>query len=246
MFRKSGKNQADPKKLVKTGRVKGSVSCVVVAAGSSRRMGFDKLAAPFCGSTVIGMTLKALQASPDIDELVLVVREGAEQPVLEAASGCDKVKRIVHGGSTRTESAWNGVMSCDPKAGVILIHDGARPLVSKEVIHNAVLGARDHGAAVPAIPVTDTIKVGEKGFVESTPDRSTLFAAQTPQAFQAELIKSALQAAKAENLTLTDDCAAVERLGMRVKLVEGDPRNRKVTIPADLPVMEALWKEMDP
>ncbi len=246
MFRKSEKNQAGPKKLVKTGRVKGGVSCVVVAAGSSRRMGFDKLAAPFCGSTVIGMTLKALQASPDIDELVLVVREGAEQPVLEAASGCSKVKRIVHGGSTRTESAWNGVMACDPKAGVILIHDGARPLVSKEVIHNAVLGARDYGAAVPAIPVTDTIKVDDRGFVGSTPDRSTLFAAQTPQAFQTELIKSALQAAKAENLTLTDDCAAVERLGMRVKLVEGDPRNRKVTIPADLPVMEALWKEMDP
>ena len=209
-------------------------------------MGFDKLAAPFCGNTVIGTALRALQASPDIDEIVLVVREGGEQPILAAASGCDKVTRIVHGGSTRTESAWNGVVACDPKAGIILIHDGARPLVTKEVIRNAVQGARDHGAAVPAIPVTDTIKVGGRGFVEDTPDRSTLFAAQTPQAFQAELIKAALRDAQDKKLTLTDDCAAVERLGMRVKLVEGDPRNRKVTIPADLPVMEALWKEMQP
>lgn len=238
-----GKKKKPPQRQ-SGGRV--TVSCVVVAAGSSSRMGFDKLAAPFCGTTVIGMTLRALQLSPEIGEIVLVVREGAEQPVLVAASGCDKVNRIVHGGSTRMESALKGVMACDPKAEIILIHDGARPLVSEAVIRNAVAGAREFGAAVPAIPVTDTVKVASRGFVEHTPERSTLFAAQTPQAFQAELIKAALQNAQEKNLTLTDDCAAVEQLGMRVKLVEGDPKNRKVTVPADLPVMEALWKEMQP
>ena len=207
-------------------------------------MGFDKLAAPLGDSTVIGTTLKALQSSPEIDELVLVVREGGEKPVLEAASGCDKVSRIVHGGSTRTESALNGVTACSPEAEVILIHDGARPLVSPQVIRNVVNGVKQYGAAVPVTPVTDTIKVGRDGFADETPDRSTLFAAQTPQGFRAELIRAALQDAKEKNITLTDDCAAVERLGMRVKLVDGDVRNRKVTVPADLPVMETLRKEM--
>ena len=232
----------DSKKSDKVEKIR--VSCVVVAAGSSTRMGFDKLAAPFCGNTVIGTTLRALQTSSDIDEIVLVVREGHEKPVLEAASGCDKVSRIVHGGSTRTESAWNGVMACDGNAATILIHDGARPLVSPQLIKNVVEGVEKFGAAVPVIPVTDTIKVGEDGFAASTPDRSTLFAAQTPQGFRAELIKAALQDAKEKNVTLTDDSAAVERLGMRVRLVDGDVRNRKVTVPSDLPVMETLWKEM--
>lgn len=220
------------------------VSCVVVAAGNSTRMGFDKLSASFCGDTVIGTTLWALQCSPDIDEIVLVVRDGNEKPILEAASGCEKVSRIVHGGKTRTESALNGVMACDGSAEIILIHDGARPLVSRQVIKNVVDGVRQYGAAVPVTPVTDTIKIGESGFAASTPDRSTLFAAQTPQGFRAELIKAALQDAKEKNITLTDDCAAVERLGMRVKLVDGDVRNRKLTVPSDLPVMETLWKEM--
>ena len=220
------------------------VSCVVVAAGSSTRMGFDKLAAAFCGSSVIGTTLRALQLSPDIDEIVLVVREGGEKPILEAASGCDKVSRIVHGGKTRTESALNGVMACDGKTEIILIHDGARPLVSAQVIRNVTEGVKQYGAAVPVIPVTDTIKVGADGFAASTPDRSTLFAAQTPQGFRAELIKAALQDAKDKSITLTDDCAAVERLGMRVRLVDGDVRNRKITVPTDLPIMETLWKEM--
>lgn len=224
------------------GRIR--VSCVVVAAGSSVRMGFDKLAAPFCGGSVIGTTLRALQSSPDIDEIILVVREGGEKPILEAASGCDKVSRIVRGGKTRTESALNGVMACDEKTEIILIHDGARPLVSPQVIRNVAEAVKQYGAAVPVIPVTDTIKVAEDGFAASTPDRSTLFAAQTPQGFQAELIKAALQDANDKNITLTDDCAAVERLGMRVKLVDGDVRNRKITVPSDLPVMETLWKEM--
>lgn len=223
------------------------VSAVVVAAGSSRRMGgTDKLSAPLGGSTVLACTLRALQRSPDIDELVLVVRKGAEQAAAAAASGCDKLRRIVPGGETRTESAYRGVMACDGAAEIILIHDGARPLVTEAVIRSAVEGAEKYGAAVPVTPVTDTIKVGKDGFAAETPDRSTLYAAQTPQAFRAELIKSALTDAAEKNLTLTDDCAAVERLGMRVRLVEGDARNRKITLPSDLRLAEALWEEMKP
>ena len=225
----------------------GLVSAVIVAAGSSRRMGgTDKLAAPLAGSTVIAHTIRAFQESAEVGEIVLVLRQGAERSALAGASGCDKLSRIVHGGDTRTQSAYAGVMACDPEAEIILIHDGARPLVTKEVIRNAVEGARKFGAAVPVTPVTDTVKVGKDGFADSTPDRSTLFAAQTPQAFRAELIKAALQDAVDKKLSLTDDCAAVERLGMHVKLVEGDVRNRKITLPADLALAEVLYKEMHP
>ncbi len=223
----------------------GLVSAVIVAAGSSSRMGgLDKLAAPLAGSTVIAHAIRAFQESPEVGEIVLVLRKGAERSALEGGSGCDKLSRIVHGGDTRTASAYAGVMACDPKAEIILIHDGARPLVTGEVIHNAVEGARKYGAAVPVTPVTDTIKVGKDGFADSTPDRSTLFAAQTPQAFRAELIKAALQDAVNKGLSLTDDCAAVEKLGMRVKLVEGDARNRKITLPTDLALAEELFKEI--
>ncbi len=225
----------------------GLVSAVIVAAGSSRRMGgTDKLAAPLAGSTVIAHTIRAFQESAEVGEIVLVLRQGAERSVLEGASGCDKLRCLVHGGDTRTQSAYAGVMACDAEAEIILIHDGARPLVTKEVIRNAVEGARKFGAAVPVTPVTDTVKVGKDGFADSTPDRSTLFAAQTPQAFRAELIKAALQDAVDKKLSLTDDCAAVERLGMHVKLVEGDVRNRKITLPADLALAEVLYKEMHP
>ena len=225
----------------------GLVSAVIVAAGSSRRMGgTDKLAAPLAGSTVIAHTIRAFQESAEVGEIVLVLRQGAERSALEGASGCNKLSRIVHGGDTRTQSAYAGVMACDAGAEIILIHDGARPLVTKEVIRSAVEGARKYGAAVPVTPVTDTVKVGKDGFADSTPDRSTLFAAQTPQAFRAELIKAALQDAVDKKLSLTDDCAAVERLGMHVKLVEGDVRNRKITLPADLALAEVLYKEMHP
>jgi 2-C-methyl-D-erythritol 4-phosphate cytidylyltransferase len=225
----------------------GLVSAVIVAAGSSRRMGgTDKLAAPLAGSTVIAHTIRAFQESAEVGEIVLVLRQGAERSALEGAAGCNKLSRIVHGGDTRTQSAYAGVMACDAGAEIILIHDGARPLVTKEVIRSAVEGARKFGAAVPVTPVTDTVKVGKDGFADSTPDRSTLFAAQTPQAFRAELIKAALQDAVDKKLSLTDDCAAVERLGMHVKLVEGDVRNRKITLPADLALAEVLYKEMHP
>jgi len=236
------------KREIKQGRERGGlVSAVILAAGSSSRMGGpDKLALPLGGSTVIGRTIRAFQDCAEVGEIVLVVRRGAEKPALEGASGCDKLTRVVHGGDTRTASSLAGVNACDPKAEIILIHDGARPLVTGEVIRSAIRGAREFGAAVPVTPVTDTVKVGKGGFADATPDRETLFAAQTPQAFRAELIKAALKDAADKDLSLTDDCAAVEKLGMRVKLVEGDARNRKITLPSDLVLAEALWKEMHP
>ncbi len=219
------------------------VSAVILGGGSSTRMGGeDKLAAMLGGRTVLAWSLRAFQACDFIQEIILVTHTGGEKNAYLSCDGCDKVARVVHGGSTRTASAYQGVMAADPEAEVILIHDGARPLVSEAVIKAAVEGAVKYGAALPAVAVTDTIKVCENGFVASTQDRNKLFAAQTPQAFQSELIKAALSDAVEKGLELTDDCAAVERLGMKVRIVEGDSLNRKITVPADLTIAEALMR----
>ena len=220
------------------------VSAVILAGGSSKRMGGeDKLAAVLAGRTVLAWSLRAFQACDFIQEIIVVTHDGGERNAYLSCEGCDKVARVVHGGANRTASAYQGVMAADPGAEIILIHDGARPLVTEAVIRAAAEGAREYGAALPAVPVTDTIKVSKDGFVESTPDRSTLFAAQTPQAFQAELIKAALTDAVEKGLELTDDCAAVERLGMRVRLVAGDGENRKITTPPDLAMAETLLRQ---
>ncbi len=219
------------------------VSAVILGGGSSARMGGeDKLAAVLNGRTVLAWSLRAFQACDFIQEIILVTHTGGERNAYFACEGCDKVARVVHGGKNRTASAYQGVMAADPGSEIILIHDGARPLVSEAVIREAVEGAKKYGAALPAVQVTDTIKVQENGFVASTPDRTTLYAAQTPQAFRSELIKAALTDAVEKDLELTDDCAAVERLGMKVRLVEGDSLNRKITVPSDLLIAESILR----
>ena len=202
--------------------------------------GEDKLAAMLDGRTVLAWSLRAFQACDFIPEIILVTHTGGERNAYLSCDHCDKVARVVHGGSNRTASAYQGVMAADPDADIILIHDGARPLVSEAVIRAAVEGAEKFGAALPVTALSDTIKTGENGFVASTMDRNTLFAAQTPQAFRSELIKAALTDAMEKGLELTDDCSAVERLGMKVRMVEGDSLNRKITLPADLTIAEAL------
>lgn len=202
--------------------------------------GEDKLAAMLDGRTVLAWSLRAFQACDFIQEIILVTHTGGERNAYLSCDHCDKVARVVHGGGNRTASAYQGVMAADPDADIILIHDGARPLVSEAVIRAAVEGAEKFGAALPVTALSDTIKTGENGFVASTMDRNTLFAAQTPQAFRSELIKAALTDAMEKGLELTDDCSAVERLGMKVRMVEGDSLNRKITLPADLTIAEAL------
>ena len=151
-----------------------------------------------------------------------------------------KVTKVVRGGASRTQSVRLGTLEVSGDAQVIAIHDGARPFVSAEVIERVVAQAMETGAAAPALPVKDTIKVAHDGVVESTPDRACLFAVQTPQVFESSLIKAALQKALDDGLELTDDCAAVERLGMKVALTRGDERNIKLTTPEDLAVAQAI------
>lgn len=215
---------------------------VVVAAGSSQRMGQDKMLLELEGRPVLAHTLLALEGSQRVDEVVVVTREDLVGTVATLCRelGLQKVKTVVRGGATRVESARLGTLEVSQEAKLIGIHDGARPFVSSQVMEQVVDKAHQTGAAAPAIPVQDTIKVAVNGVVEHTPDRATLFAVQTPQVFDADLIRGALAKALQDNAPITDDCSAVERLGMPVSLVEGDRSNIKLTTPADLAVARVI------
>ena len=221
-------------------------SVVILAAGSSSRMGQDKVMLPIGDLPVIVHTLRAFEPLPEVAEVIVVAREDL---VPEIAGLCkvfdlQKVKKVVRGGETRAESARIGTLEADYDATLIAVHDAARPFVTEELIRAVILKAAETGAAAPAIPVKDTIKVARDGLVEYTPDRSTLFAIQTPQAFDASLLRAALQKALDDGAEITDDCSAVERLGMKVSLTAGDERNFKLTTPTDLTLAEFMLQEV--
>ena len=223
-------------------------SAVVPAAGSSTRMGGqDKLLLPLDGQPVLLHTLRALDMCPLITEIIVVTREELIVPISQLCrdGGLGKVRKVVVGGETRAHSVLAGLGELSPDAELAAIHDGARPLVSQTVLETVIRRASECGAAAPAVPVKDTVKRARDSVVEATLDRSELFAVQTPQVFQTDLIKTALARALAEGAALTDDCGAVERLGIGVALTEGDYCNLKVTTPEDLAVAEALliWRE---
>ena len=211
-------------------------SAVVVAAGTSTRMGEDKIMLPLDGKPVLAHTLLALNQCEALDEIVVVTRPDLLDSIalMKVEYKLDKVKCIVLGGATRLESALAGVAETSKKAKIICIHDGARPFVTSEIIEDVISKARLNHAAAPAVPVIDTVKTAEGGIVTGTPDRATLFAIQTPQAFQADIIKAALTKAVQEGRNYTDDCGAVEALGVKVRLSRGDRENIKITTPSDL------------
>ena len=217
---------------------------VIVAAGSASRMGgIDKVMAPLRGEPVILRTVRAFQETDAIREIVIVTREDLIMPVTNLCAGLDKVKAVVVGGGSRQESVWLGLNALSKGMELAAIQDGARPLVTPALIDRTVRAAHSYGAAAPAIPVKDTIKVEKSGLIESTPDRSTLRAVQTPQVFDFDLLRGALQKARDDGAEVTDDCSAVERLGMKIRLVEGEERNLKVTTPLDLKIAELLLEE---
>lgn len=217
---------------------------VIVAAGSASRMGgIDKVMAPLGGEPMILRTVRAFEACEAVKEIVIVTREDLMGPIAELCSGFTKVRSVVQGGSSRQESVKLGLLAFSKEVRLAAVHDGARPLVSGELIDKVIRAAHSYGAAAPAIPVKDTIKVFEGGFIAATPDRSTLRAVQTPQVIDRDLLLGALEKAEQEGTALTDDCSAVEHIGMRVRLVEGEERNLKVTTPLDLKIAELLLEE---
>ena len=217
---------------------------VIVAAGSASRMGgIDKVMAQLKGEPMIVRTVRAFQQCDAVKEIVIVTREDLIRPISSLCAQMDKVKAVVAGGKSRQESVWLGLNALSKDVKLAAIHDGARPLITNAVIDRTVRAAHTYGAAAPAVPVKDTIKVVKSGLVMATPDRANLRAVQTPQVFDFDLLRGALKKAEEENASLTDDCSAVERMGMSVKIVEGDERNLKVTTPMDLKIAEMLLEE---
>lgn len=224
-------------------------AALVAAAGSSSRMGgVNKLLQPLDGIPVLARTLMALERANTIDEIIVATREEdlVEISRLCKTYGITKCTKVVRGGETRVHSVMLAAMEAAPKTKLLAVQDGARPLVTTEVIDRAVLAAVRCGAAAPAVPVKDTVKVVRKDdSVAETPDRSTLRAIQTPQVFDAIVLRAALQDAIEKEAPITDDCSAVERIGKTVYLVEGDEENIKITTPMDLILAEAILRRRE-
>ena len=218
---------------------------VIVAAGSASRMGgIDKVMAPLGGEPMIARTVRAFQECDAISEIVIVTREDLILEITRLVRDMSKVTAVVAGGKSRQESVHLGLNALSSKVKLAAIHDGARPFITWQLIDWVVRAANTYGAAAPAIPVKDTIKEVQGFVVKSTPDRSALRAVQTPQVFDFDMLRAALKKAKEDGAEVTDDCSAVERLGMSVKIVEGDERNIKITTPLDLKIGELLLEEM--
>ena len=225
-----------------------AVCAVIVAAGSSRRMGGEnKLLLEIDGVPVLARTLSAFQKCAAIRDIVLVCREQDIMPYTELAKAfsIDKLCTVTRGGETRTESVLAGITAAPENAVLVAVHDGARPLVSEAVITEAVTAAAECGAAAPVVPVKDSIKRIEDGNIAADVARNTLAAVQTAQVFRKDLLRRALTSAAERGYSFTDDCAAVESLGTIVKATHGSYQNIKITTPEDILVAEALLTRED-
>ena len=221
-------------------------SAVIVAAGSSQRMGSDKLLHNLGIMPVLARTLLVFQDCELVDEIVVVTRMEKLEEVAELCKKyrIEKASKVICGGATRMESALAGVSEVKKKAKLIAIHDGARPLVSVELIENTVRAAAKYKAAVPAIKSVDTLKLAEDGeTITGSLDRELVLRVQTPQVFDADLIKGALTFAAEKKLPLTDDCSAVELMGVKARIVPGEEDNIKLTTPRDMLFAAAILKD---
>ena len=226
-----------------------AVCAVIVAAGSSRRMGGEnKLLLPLDDAPVLAHTLSAFEKCAAIRDIVLVCREQDILPYsdLARAFGISKLRTVTRGGDSRTASVLAGITAAPEDTGLVAVHDGARPLVSEAVITEAVYAAAEYGAAAPVVPVKDSIKRIEDGSIAADVPRDTLAAVQTPQVFDRALLTRALETAARDNRSFTDDCAAVEAMGQAVRATHGSYENIKITTPEDILVAEAfLHREED-
>jgi len=204
---------------------------IITAAGSSQRMGTagDKIFADLCGKPVLQYSIEAFQAAKSVDEIIVVCSD-----VEKVRKLCDCVT-IVKGGNSRAESVLNGINAIDYTDGIVLIHDGARPLITPRLIDEVAANC----PAIPAIPVKDTVKICRNGFIESTPARDLLEIAQTPQVFGLREYRKAVEDVQ-PGVVFTDDAMLMEQMGIKVKIVQGDERNIKITTPEDLKIAEVL------
>lgn len=223
---------------------KAFVSAVIVAAGSSRRMGgINKLLLDLGGKTVLERTVEAFEKSTDIDEIIITARQEDVKEYNALLSPYKKVKNIVVGGETRQKSVANGIAACDEKSTLLAIHDGARPLVTQQIISSTVSAAKEYGAASCAVPVKDTIKIiDENSFITDTPDRASLRAVHTPQCFDKKLYCACVEKLGEKAKDMTDDCRLAELCGVKVKLTDSSYTNIKITTAEDIPFALSILK----
>jgi 2-C-methyl-D-erythritol 4-phosphate cytidylyltransferase len=218
------------------------VSAIVVAAGRGERFGAaDKVLRPLAGRPLLLHALAAIDAATTVQDVVLVVGEHTRAAIerLLAAGVCRKPVRVVVGGERRQDSVALGLRATAPEVEVVVVHDAGRPLVSAALVDRCVAASLERGAAIAAVPVTDTIKRVAAGLVQETVPRDDLWAAQTPQAFRRSLLRDAF-ASPLAGTTFTDEAGLFEALGLPVAIVPGDRHNLKVTQPEDLAIAEAL------
>jgi len=224
-------------------------SVIIPAAGASIRMGGgSKQLMDLCGAPVLMRTLCVVDRAERVDEIIVATREDMLETVAEMCSraGLQKPARVILGGNSRLESVLAGALEADPRAELLAVHDGNRPLIRPEEFDEVVRHGAITYAVAPAIPVSSTIKIVDENMrIKSTPNRSELYCAQTPQVFQADILKAALQSAMDAGVSVTDDCSAVERLGKDVYLIPGDPENIKITVPLDMVIAEAILKRRE-
>jgi len=222
------------------------LSAILVAGDSSQRIGFDKLFATIAGEPVLAHALRAFDGATSVSEIILVARKERHDEIrtLIADAGFKKVRSIVPGGDRRQDSVRAGLRRIHTHAAHVAVHDAARPLITPEQIERAFEQSRIQGAATLAQPVNDTLKrAGANLLVAGSVDRHELYAMQTPQIFDRKLIEDAYRALYEENISVTDEVSAVERLGHKIALVVNDDFNFKITYSRDLPVAELILRE---
>jgi len=225
----------------------GKVVAIIPAAGMGRRMNntIHKQYLSLGNMPLLVHCLRTFAAHPAIDEIIIVAPEDqldfCRWDIVHAYN-IDKVCAVVRGGNERQDSVRNGLRACQCSAeDIILIHDGVRPLIEAETIDAVIAGVAEHDACIAALPVKDTIKEVHDGVIRSTPQRSNLWAAQTPQGFRCNLIVNAHEQALAHGFSATDDASVLEWLGHEVAVVEGSYANLKITTPEDLILAQALF-----
>ncbi len=225
-------------------------TAIILAAGRGTRMqaGMNKQYLLLKGKPILAYTLEAFERNSLIDDIILVIHKDDKNICKENIIDkyrFRKVSQLIDGGKERQESVYNGLLNiniCDG-SDIVIIHDGARPLITQEVINRCINGAKDHGASSAGVPIKETIKIikGDK-FVNYTPNRESVWITQTPQAFKFNLIKQAHVFAIDKQIQGTDDAMLVENIGKDIKMIEGDYENIKITTPDDLLMAEAILK----
>jgi 2-C-methyl-D-erythritol 4-phosphate cytidylyltransferase len=216
-------------------------SAIIVAAGSSRRMGFNKLLAQLAGVPVLQRTLEAFQACPEIDEIIVVGGDevAAEIEGWQKQHSMSKLIAVVQGGAERHFSVWSGLQKCTAKSEIVAVHDGARPLISPAQIAKCIAAAREQQAVACARPMTETIKRADaSGRIVESLDRSGVWVMETPQVFAKKLLISAYEAVIRDKALVTDEVSALQHIGIQVCVVENSSPNPKITFPSDLILAE--------